>query len=419
MNTNLILSDERFTRSTPGFSASALLDRIDSPRLTDMTSLGDWIDEAADGGGVSRELMCCVAQREQSGLTQRTLSAWALEAFCGYGVYGPGVHPPAEWRGPQDQLAAAAAGLRSLYDQADEVRTEWHATVGQYFAKAQVTPQNRATAALYSYTPTVSDKQTLLGAWEWFGFGDPVATGEPSATPVSIGATIAAVAKRAANAHYAGHEWITINGHKFLLTAKGMCAKFVRQVHEAALGLVDFGWRFASPSAAVMEYHLRASGKSVPTLEPGDIVCFNGDVPAARLNDYAWQKANGNYGHIGLYVGDGKFAESTSSTTRGPGTVLSSLSAMGGRVTGIYRSEYEPVVRNLGIVHPDRAELIDCAPFWKDGQVACLARPLLEGLGFEVGWRRYEDGRDRVYPKRPGVVAAVKSAISPTDNTAA
>ena len=418
MNSNLTLSDERFTRSRDGFSAVDLLQRIQSPRLADMPKLGPWIDQAADAARVSRELMCCVAQKEQSALTQKTLSDWALTAFCGYGVNAPGVMPRPDWQGPRNQLTGAAAGLRFLFDHAHETRTEWHATVGQYFAKARVTPQNRATAALYSYTPTVDDKLTLLSAWGLFGFGDPLDTFAARADR-PLGERIAEIARQAADAHYAGRAEITINGHEFDLDERGYCARFMRQCHEAALGLEPFGWQFASPTSAIMEFHLRSQGKAVPKPAIGDIVCFNDNVPESRRNDYQWQKDNRRYGHIGVYVGNGEFAENTSSS-RGPGTVVSKYAPMRGRVTGVYRHEHVAAARHLGIVCPDGSGLIDCQPFWKDGRVAAFVRPVIEGLGYECGWHEYDDGRQRVYPKRRGVVETVKSVLGiGTDRDAA
>ena len=48
------------------------------------------------------------------------------------------------------------------------------------------------------------------------------------------------IATQAAEAHQAGKSMITIVGHLFDLRAGGYCARFVRQVHEAALGIGEF-----------------------------------------------------------------------------------------------------------------------------------------------------------------------------------
>jgi murein DD-endopeptidase MepM/ murein hydrolase activator NlpD len=179
---NLVLSDHRFLTTRPGFSARGLLERIGSPRLGDMPSLPEWIDGAADEGGVSRELMCVVPQKEQSALTKSDLSDWARRAFCGYGVSAPGVEPKPEWRGPRNQLRAAAKRFGWLQRHARELaRDTWIAKAGAPFAPGGdviCTPENAATAALYTYTPGApgryDDKRNILRIWSEFGFGDPL-----------------------------------------------------------------------------------------------------------------------------------------------------------------------------------------------------------------------------------------------------
>jgi len=175
---NLVLSDFRFLTTTPGFSAADLLRRIDSPRLQDLPPLWAWIDSAADAGGISRELLCCIAQKEQSAFTLPSLSAHALADFCGYDG-GDGVPQPGS-EGPEQQLRHAARGLRYLFNQAALAsQSPWIAVVGLPF-RGICTPSNRATAALYSYTPSIEDKQNLLAIWREFNFGDPLADNPPS-----------------------------------------------------------------------------------------------------------------------------------------------------------------------------------------------------------------------------------------------
>ena len=178
---NLVLSDHRFLHTTPGFSAADLLRRIGSPRLRDMPLLPDWIDSAADAAGISRELLCCIAQKEQSALTLPSLSAHALADFCGYDG-GDGIPQPGS-EGPEEQLRHAARGLRYLFNMAPLVsQSPWTAVVGVPF-RGICTPANQATAVLYSYTPSVHDKTHLLAIWREFDLGDPLATNEETSKP--------------------------------------------------------------------------------------------------------------------------------------------------------------------------------------------------------------------------------------------
>lgn len=123
-----------------------------------------------------------------------------------------------------------------------------------------------------------------------------------------------------------------INGIPFELTDVGMCSEFVRECSEAAWDCVPHGLStsaahpVAGPyfggSAKQTERLLSGGGKHTANPKRGDIVCFN-------IN-------SGVYGHVGIYLGNGLFAENTSSRDRGPGFVISNLSKMQGRVTGYY-----------------------------------------------------------------------------------
>ena len=143
------------------------------------------------------------------------------------------------------------------------------------------------------------------------------------------------IAVQAAEAHADGRRDTTIAGHEFRVgpvygadgKAKGYCARLVRQVHEAALGLGEYEWAFRAANAREMEANLERAGLQVDKPEPGDIVCFN--------------KNGGTYGHIGIWLGDGKIAENTSAGNRGkprePGTKITPLSAtLKKRVSGYY-----------------------------------------------------------------------------------
>ena len=139
-------------------------------------------------------------------------------------------------------------------------------------------------------------------------------------------------AVQAARAAQAGEQAITLGTGKTKQTLDlrkgGMCARFVRQVHETALGIPAFSWRFAAQDAIGMLENMQADFlMDASPLRPGDILGHT----------------NALHGHIGIYVGeiDGAptVAENTSSSTRGnprrAGTKLTPLSQFS--YTRIYR----------------------------------------------------------------------------------
>jgi len=140
-------------------------------------------------------------------------------------------------------------------------------------------------------------------------------------------ATTTDVANIARQVGEAGHanlaNFLSVRGVRFNLREGGYCARFVRQVHEAALGLPGFHWEFRAPNARAMEELLEAGETKVLSPVAGDIIAING--------------GSGFYGHIGINLGGGLFAENTSSS-RGPGTTISLVTAVAARVSGYYRA---------------------------------------------------------------------------------
>lgn len=133
---------------------------------------------------------------------------------------------------------------------------------------------------------------------------------------------VANIAIKVANAKIAGKKFVTINGITFNVIKGGYCARFVRQAHEAAMKLPEFSWLYSSPNALEMEKKLKANNTKTSYPQRGDIVAIN--------------RKTGKYGHIGIYIGNGKFVENTSSTKRGPGTVISNIKDVEDRITGYY-----------------------------------------------------------------------------------
>jgi len=134
---------------------------------------------------------------------------------------------------------------------------------------------------------------------------------------------IARIARRCGQAHAQGLRTCVVNGVQFNLIETGWCARFVRQCYEAATG---HEFPYLACNAREMEQLLVAAGLRVDTPQPGDCICFNrGD-------------ASGPHGHTGVHLSTEEFAENTSSTLRGPGTVISRYTAvLRDRISGFYR----------------------------------------------------------------------------------
>lgn len=109
----------------------------------------------------------------------------------------------------------------------------------------------------------------------------------------------------------------------FNLSDTAMCARFVRECHEAALGDDEYTWAYRAANARQMEEKLKDAGKITTEPERGDVICFNINA--------------GKFGHIGIYLGGDRYAENTSSRRRGRGFVISTLDQIGRhRISGYY-----------------------------------------------------------------------------------
>jgi hypothetical protein len=205
---------------------------------------------------------------------------------------------------------------------------------------------------------------------------------------------VAAIARAACLAHQRGASAYWRNGIKFDLLTAGWCARFVRQCYAAAMReyVPDFdpyGFAWLRRYATEVCRALEDAGYRTNHPEAGDIV---GMSPGYRLP-----------GHIGVHLGS-HVAENTSSTTRGPGTVLSPISAVQHIITGYY-SVYPSRTgdredEDLKVVGLDN-HVIPCRPGALSGVTRADVRPLVEALGFECHYRVWEDGRRRIYIKRP------------------
>lgn len=105
--------------------------------------------EAAQSYRISPKLLLATAQKEQSAVTDGTLSQWQQDALMGYGVY-PGSGSP--YLGIDKQIDGAAWQFRRYVDKPENFAYQ----VGQTKTTGdnyEVTPANQSTAGLYNYTP--------------------------------------------------------------------------------------------------------------------------------------------------------------------------------------------------------------------------------------------------------------------------
>lgn len=143
---------------------------------------------------------------------------------------------------------------------------------------------------------------------------------------MATGKDVADVAEKVVGYRRAGLRSCVVGLVTFDITESGMCARFVRECHEAALGHAEQTWPYRGARALDVNDNLKAAGLTVTDRQRGDVVCFSG----------------GEYGHIVVWLGDGLVAENTSSSKRGDpraaGTKITPLADIGtSRIIGWYR----------------------------------------------------------------------------------
>jgi hypothetical protein len=114
------------------------------------------------------------------------------------------------------------------------------------------------------------------------------------------------VARRVVAARVAGETLLRIGDVLFDLTERGMCLRFTRLCHEAALGQAEQTWAYRAQYAIYADYLLRRAGLEVADHETADVVTFN-----------RGKSESDRPGHIGIYLGEGMVAENTISAKRG------------------------------------------------------------------------------------------------------
>lgn len=106
--------------------------------------------EAAKTYDVSQKLLIATAQKEQSAITDSDLSQNQLDKLMGYGIYSGNDYN--EYLGVYNQINYAARQFRRYYDYHGNYG--WQEGITRTTGDdVEVTPENKATAGLYNYTP--------------------------------------------------------------------------------------------------------------------------------------------------------------------------------------------------------------------------------------------------------------------------
>lgn len=158
-NPNNILSDSEYLDSS-SMSSSYIQEFLNSKGsgLTNLNvdvngtskSVATIFYEAAKEHNVSQKLLVATAQKEQSAITDGDLSQNQLDKLMGYGIY-PG-NDYDEYLGVYNQINYSAMQFRRYYD----LHENYNWQIGKSDITSddvEVTPDNKATAGLYNYTP--------------------------------------------------------------------------------------------------------------------------------------------------------------------------------------------------------------------------------------------------------------------------
>lgn len=142
------------------------------------------ISRVAGNYGLNPQFLLTLLQREQGLVEGLTPSEDRLSWATGYAVCDrcDKDHPDLqEYRGFANQLEQTAKRFREVFlsqiEQVGKTFTGWGPGITKRTDGVQVTPENRATAALYTYTPHIAGNRLLWGIWQkWFSLTYPDGT---------------------------------------------------------------------------------------------------------------------------------------------------------------------------------------------------------------------------------------------------
>lgn len=390
-----MLSDRMLFPHDPGFSAAAWLEEIASPRTHDTPALGEWIDAAARQYNLRAEWLVMTAQKEQSFVTRAAGgSGWqrALDWTMGFGATEGGDLPA--YAGTRNQVFSAARGLRRYLTPGDNLYVgDW---VGQALTRdgETRTVRNLAEAAALQYTPHWSTFGTVERIWQAFGFEE--------VQPMHMQAEVAEIAEEVLRRAGAGELSFRVNGVPFEARDQARCSEFVREAHAAVTGTLWPPW--AGRFACWTERNLRRQGYRIEEPVRGCIVAFCRDEYDRHGRETlwnatkAWVEARGAYGHVAIYLGEGRVAENS----RGFG--IRTLDQVGrDRISGYYaplpisvpqQREVLVVVMDPDTEHGRTYEVM----VHEDGRLFVPVRETYEDQGYNVH-AEHLPGRQRVYVK--------------------
>jgi len=192
--------------------------------------------------------------------------------------------------------------------------------------------------------------------------------------PADVAEAVVAARKR-------GETSPVVNGVRFDTEEKGYCSRFVRLCHQAAgLHTGLFGC-----CANTTGDNLREYGKAVTVPRRGDITVWTN-------SGYRCSVCGQNVYHIAVYLGGARYAENTSSGSRGDprkaGTKISTFPEIGRtRVWGHF--SLQPPVEKPQVVLMPEGTVVECRLTFENDRARVDLRPLAEALGREVDAREY------------------------------
>lgn len=149
-----------------------------------MKRAADIIARVAETYQLNPQFLLALIQKEQGLVEDTSLTETQLAWATGYAICDrcDKDHPELqEFMGFANQLEHAAKRLREIYLSAlargERTQTGWGVGIEKRADGVRITPQNRATAALYTYTPHLAGNHLLWRIWQkWFSLRYPDGT---------------------------------------------------------------------------------------------------------------------------------------------------------------------------------------------------------------------------------------------------
>lgn len=186
---NNIISDEEFGKydsMTSGNISDFLREKGSGlygllfPTDNGEKSAADIFYEAAQAYQVNPKLLIATAQKEQSAITDGSLTENQKNKLMGYGIF-PG-SDPSDYLGVHNQIRLSAWQFRRYMDRHGNYNHQEGKTTTTNDGQ-EITPESKATAGLYNYTPYVGSSTGIGGNYlfskiwnDWFSYARPNGT---------------------------------------------------------------------------------------------------------------------------------------------------------------------------------------------------------------------------------------------------